>query len=263
MGAASSSTTVDDITNLSMKTFNNVSQKCIKGGIEQISDINLENVHNSKINLTDISQILKLDLNCMLSSELQTQLDSELQQKMKQLAESTIKNYPAGAFSKSKTLIKDYTDLAMQISNNIKSSCLPRMLQQFTIKLKDASDVNLVATNMQQSMDITAQCIQNQVADSASYNSIIQQFDQASKATASGLDLDGIIMLIALIIVGVIILVVGLPMMSGGSGQEASPMWKKVLIGVFVIGFIGLLAYFIYYMTRKPKPKNTSQDEKN
>lgn len=259
MGAASSRNTIEnhlsqslDITSTAIQDCSssiNADQKFViktKGSID-LKDINLK-------------QMVTFSSSCLQSTSLENKIDSTLLQHMQQAAESAVKGWGIG-FSSATNTTRNYTDLALAISNEFKQNCRSEIQATQLVDLEAEGDVVIAGYNASQTIGAVRDCIQNSKAVSGIVNKTVQEIDQKATAEVAGLDLGQFIaMIVAVIVIVVAIVLVKFSGGGGGSGSGGGTSLTTYLIVGFVVLLLvgGLIAYFV--VKDQKKKTNDSGD---
>ncbi len=243
MGAASSRNTIENHLRQSLDIASSAIQDCS-------SSINADQKFVIKtkgsIDLKDVNlkQMVTFSSSCLQSTDLENKIDSSLLQHMQQAADSAVKGWGIG-FSSAVNTTRNYTDLALAISNEFKQNCRSEIQATQLVDLVADGNVVVEGYNADQTIGAVRDCIQNSKAVSGIVNKTVQEVEQKASAQVAGLDFGAILALVVGLIV-VVVLVVVLKG-SGGGGGGGGTSWSTYIIGGIVLFFVvgGLVAFFV------------------
>lgn len=259
MGASSSRNTIENHLSQSLDIASSAVQDCS-------SSINADQKFVIKtkgsIDLKDINlkQLVTFSSSCLQSTDLENKIDSQLLQHMQQAADSAVKGWGIGFASASNTT-RNYTDLALAISNEFKQNCRNEIQATQLVDLTTEGNVTINGYNADQTVRAVRDCIQNSKAVSGITNKTIQEVEQKATAAVTGLDLGAIIALIVAVVVVVILVVVmkGSGAVSGGGGGGSG-----AIIGVIVFLLVagGIAAWYFWPKESDDKQPNPAATDR-
>lgn len=270
MGAASSRNTIENHLSQSLDIASSAIQDCS-------SSINADQKFVIKtkgsIDLQDINlkQMVTFSSSCLQSTDLESKIDSSLLQHMQQAADSAVKGWGIGFASASNTT-RNYTDLALAISNEFKQNCRNEIQATQLVDLESEGNVTIAGFNADQTIGAVRDCIQNSKAVSGIVNKTVQEVEQKASAAVTGLDLGMLIALIAGVIVVIVLSVVLKGSGGGGSGNGGGgTSWTSYLIGFILFALVvgGGISYYLYQKQldedkkdEPPKPTDKCVEER-
>lgn len=259
MGASSSRNTIENHLSQSLDITSSAIQDCS-------SSINADQKFVIKtkgsIDLKDINlkQMVTFSSSCLQSTDLENKIDSSLLQHMQQAAESAVKGWGIG-FASATNTTRNYTDLALAISNEFKQNCRSEIQATQLVDLEADGNVVIEGYNADQTIGAVRDCIQNSKAVSGIVNKTVQEVEQKASATVAGLDLGAIIALIVGLVV-VVVLVVVLKSSGGGGGSGGGTSWTTYIIGgIFLLLAIG--GAVTYFMVKKKSDSEEKEEVKS
>lgn len=248
MGASVSRNTIENHLSQSLDIASSAIQDCSSGInadqkfiIKAKGDIDLRNIN--------LKQMVTFDSTCVQSTDLENKIDSQLLQHMQQAADSAVKGWGLG-FAAASNTTRNYTDLALAITNEFKQNCRNTIQASQVVDLESTEgNVSIDGYFADQTVNAVRDCLQNSKAVSGITNKTVQEVDQKASASVSGLDLGAIVALI----VGVIVVVLLVVLMRGGGGgggnnnsSGGGSGWLIAFLVLFVIAGAAVGAWFVF-----------------
>jgi hypothetical protein len=230
MGGTEAKAAVNNTINVLTTVTNSISQDCF-APYNGSQSVNIYNSNDVQIKVINMSQAVSIDMECEGSVDSTTMVSEEMQQTIEQEAEALSKGFALNS-ADSETVMNLVTNLATEITNTFQQKLDASVTSEQAVNIVDSSGVSLGVIDMKFVYDSVVVGTMSFVASSSASTSLVQFLEEHSSATAKGMTL-----LLILIIVAIVfcLFIVGV----GAKVILTPAFWFLVAsIGVLVFGYM-------------------------